>query len=64
MLMYKTIKMNLNLDQSFLPFDAPDSIDYKAFTFSGGEPHIKILTDLRGVDTVNISHRLNSFNDF
>jgi len=53
--------MYLNLDPHFLPFDAPNSIEFETFTFAGGEPHIKIKTDLSAVDEVTVSHRVNSF---
>nr|WP_305069927.1 hypothetical protein [Flavobacterium covae] len=32
----------LNLDNSFTPFGIQNQIEYQTFTFSGGEPHIKI----------------------
>lgn len=56
--------MILNLDKSFNPYSAQDEIDFEAFTFSGGEPHIKIKSCLKSVDEVSISHRIQSFNDF
>ncbi len=50
----------LHLDPSFAPYDK--SIDFESFTFTGGEPHIKILE--QGLeDAVTITHRINSFND-
>jgi len=54
--------MQLYLDSDFKPF-SEKSIDYKKFTFSGGEPHIVINEDLSEVDEINISHRIRSFND-
>jgi len=56
----------LNLSPDFDPFfQGSDTIEFKKFTFSGGEPHIKIdpyaIDNL--VDCVSISHRINSFND-
>jgi ribose-phosphate pyrophosphokinase len=56
--------MILNIDKSFNPFPNEELISFESFTFSGGEPHIKINTDLIGVEQVVISQRVNSFNDF
>jgi len=53
--------MILNLDQNFKPIDG-DEIQHETFTFSGGEPHIKIQQS-NEYDKVIITHRLNSFND-
>jgi ribose-phosphate pyrophosphokinase len=53
----------LNLDKTFNPFPESDSINFEAFTFAGGEPHIKIKADFDTAQPVMISHRLNSFND-
>lgn len=53
----------LNLDTNFNPFPESESIKFEAFTFSGGEPHIKIRPDFDTTKPVTISHRLNSFND-
>lgn len=55
--------MNLNLDPLFTPLGKTNSIEFQAFTFSGGEPHIKITSDLQFVSKVRVSHRINSFND-
>jgi ribose-phosphate pyrophosphokinase len=55
--------MILNLDQNFRPFTGQKEIDFKSFTFSGGEPHIKINPDFDVNQTITITHRLNSFND-
>lgn len=55
--------MNLNLDPLFAPLGTTNNIDFQAFTFSGGEPHIKILSDLHSVKKVTVTHRINSFND-
>ncbi len=55
--------MNLNLDPQFSPLGTQDSIDFQSFTFYGGEPHIKISSDLSQVKQVNVTHRINSFND-
>jgi ribose-phosphate pyrophosphokinase len=51
----------LNLDADFCPM-AGTAISYKSFTFSGGEPHIKIEPDFDVTETVTITHRLKSFN--
>lgn len=55
--------MNLNLDPAFAPLGSTNSIEFQAFTFYGGEPHLKIHSDLSKVAHVNITHRINSFND-
>jgi ribose-phosphate pyrophosphokinase len=55
--------MNLNLDPLFRPLGKTNSIEFQAFTFSGGEPHIKITSDLQFVSKVTVTHRINSFND-
>lgn len=55
--------MNLNLDPLFTPLGKENSIDFQSFTFSGGEPHLKITSDLQAVSEVTITHRINSFND-
>ncbi|TPN88936.1 ribose-phosphate diphosphokinase [Aquimarina algicola] len=50
----------LHLDSSFTPYNS--SINFEAFTFNGGEPHIKILDQNIG-NEITITHRINSFND-
>ena len=60
----KLRKMNLNLDNNFSPFTKGENIKIESFTFSGGEPHIKILSNLSNVKEVNVSHRIQSFQDF
>ncbi|MGX7667340.1 ribose-phosphate diphosphokinase [Flavobacterium pedocola] len=55
--------MILNLDPFFKPLDGQE-IDFQSFTFSGGEPHIKILSAIPSATEVTITHRVNSFNDF
>jgi len=55
--------MILNLDNSFNPYPKEKSILFENFTFSGGEPHIKILDDLNDTKEVTITHRIKSFND-
>lgn len=49
----------LHLDSDFTPFGT--SIDFESFTFSGGEPHIKIKEDVK--EAITITHRIQSFND-
>lgn len=55
--------MILNLDQNFKPYGTQDEITYDFFTFSGGEPHIKITSDLNDISKVIITQRIQSFND-
>lgn len=55
--------MNLNLDPLFTPLGKENSIAFQAFTFSGGEPHLKITSNLEAISEVSITHRINSFND-
>ncbi len=55
--------MNLNLDPNFLPYGNANQVAYQSFVFAGGEPHIKLLTDLGGVKELTISQRIGSFND-
>ena len=49
----------LHLDTDFTPFGK--SINFETFTFSGGEPHIKIKETVNGA--VTITQRITSFND-
>ena len=56
--------MYLNLDAQFQPFQSENNIQFDVFTFSGGEPHIKILTDVSNQTEVTITTRVQSFNDF
>ncbi|GAA3594351.1 ribose-phosphate diphosphokinase [Flavivirga amylovorans] len=56
--------MILNLDHNFRPFSDKKNIDFESFTFSGGEPHIKILTSINEDQNVTVTHRIQSFNDF
>ena len=55
--------MVLNLDNNFSPISEEKEISFESFTFSGGEPHIKITEDLTHVKEVTITHRIKSFND-
>jgi ribose-phosphate pyrophosphokinase len=54
--------MILNLDKNFKPKEG-DEIQFENFTFSGGEPHIKINPNFDIFKSITITHRLNSFND-
>jgi ribose-phosphate pyrophosphokinase len=54
--------MILNLDKNFKPLDG-EEIKFESFTFSGGEPHIKINPNFDKSKNITITHRLNSFND-
>ena len=54
--------MILNLSSNFKPIDG-DEIKFENFTFSGGEPHIKINPNFDISNPITITHRLNSFND-
>jgi ribose-phosphate pyrophosphokinase len=54
--------MILNLDPNFKPLEGSE-IEFESFTFSGGEPHIKIKPDFDISKAVIITHRLNSFDD-
>ena len=56
--------MYLNLDSQFAPFGKENSIEFQSFTFSGGEPHIKITSDLSNIKEVTVTARTKSFNDF
>ncbi|MCT4581612.1 MAG: ribose-phosphate diphosphokinase [Flavobacteriales bacterium] len=56
--------MILNLTKTFNPYPTKKEILFESFTFSGGEPHLKIQTDLTDVESVMITQRVNSFNDF
>lgn len=55
--------MILNLDKNFQPFPNKKAIHFEAFTFNGGEPHIRIQSDLREVEEVLVTQRIRSFND-
>ncbi len=56
--------MILNLDHNFNPYNNQEIIEFESFSFSGGEPHIKILTPISDSQNVTITHRIKSFNDF
>jgi len=55
--------MILNLDTNFKPYGSKNEIEYDYFTFSGGEPHIKITSNLDTVNKVTVTQRIQSFND-
>lgn len=55
--------MVLNLDKNFCPFGNQNEIQFQNFTFSGGEPHIKIESNFNVNQSVTITHRINSFKD-
>ena len=55
--------MILNLNKHFKPYGTKNEIEYDYFTFSGGEPHIKIITQFSDIEKVIITHRIQSFND-
>ncbi len=56
-----TQTMFLHLDQSFTFGPKEQYIAYESFVFSGGEPHIKITSDLNEVQRVIISIRIRNF---
>jgi len=51
----------LNLDNQFEPLGK--SIKFEHFTFTGGEPHIKIKETITANDEVTITTRIRQFND-
>ncbi|MCF6350419.1 MAG: ribose-phosphate diphosphokinase [Flavobacteriaceae bacterium] len=55
--------MILNLDKTFYPYPNKKAIAFETFTFSGGEPHLKIIDDLSTLREVTITQRATSFND-
>lgn len=52
----------LNLDPNFSPLEET-ALSYKAMTFYGGEPHIKIDGPVENETPVTITHRIKDFND-
>lgn len=54
--------MVLNLAPDFKPVTGAE-IAFESFTFSGGEPHIKLDPNFDISEGVIVTHRLNSFND-
>ena len=55
--------MVCNLDPDFAPFPEQLALSFEAFTFSGGEPHIKILSNLSEASSVTLTQRIRSFAD-
>jgi len=55
--------MYLHLDPSFTPFNSEHTIPFQTFTFSGGEPHIKLSVPILSKE-VYVTHRIASFYDF
>lgn len=55
--------MYLNLDANFTPYGTADALDFQHFTFSGGEPHFKLLEAVPSNTPVIITHRVRAFND-
>jgi len=53
----------LHLDKNFNPFPNSAQMEFESFTFSGGEPHIKIKSTIEPETRVTITHRIQSFND-
>jgi ribose-phosphate pyrophosphokinase len=56
--------MKLNLTSQFLPLGENNTVEFESFIFKGGEPHIKIHTDLSQTNEVTITSQIKSFNDF
>ena len=53
----------LHLDPGFRPYATLGVIPFEAFTFSGGEPHVKLGdSDLAGAH-VHVTHRAKTWND-
>lgn len=55
--------MYLNLDPNFAPYGTLTALDFDYFTFSGGEPHFRLLEKVPHNTPVVITHRVRSFND-
>ncbi|UKN00767.1 ribose-phosphate diphosphokinase [Paracrocinitomix mangrovi] len=55
--------MILNLTPNFEPL-GKGTIEFESFLFKGGEPHIKIKTDISEGEEVLITQRINSFHEF
>lgn len=55
----------VHLDPSFTPGPAAQQISFEAFLFAGGEPHIRFKpADLAPLESITITHRVQSFEDF
>lgn len=59
----KITQMILHLDNGFKLYNDEPEINFETFTFSGGEPHIKIKPNFDMNQQVLITHRIKSFND-
>lgn len=55
--------MILNLDPDFNPLENAAKISFESFIFPGGEPHIKITSDIPPGASITITHRARSFQD-
>lgn len=55
--------MILNLDTNFSPLGV-NTIEHTLFVFPGGEPHIRIQSNVTDVVEITITTRIQSFNDF
>ncbi|MNK29931.1 Ribose-phosphate pyrophosphokinase 2 [compost metagenome] len=53
----------INLDKNFSPLGTENAVQFQTFVFAGGEPHIKISGSFDPVSAVQLTHRINSFND-
>ncbi|QIL41050.1 ribose-phosphate pyrophosphokinase [Pedobacter sp. HDW13] len=53
----------INLDENFSPLGIENAVQFQSFVFAGGEPHIKISGSFDPASVVQITHRINSFND-
>lgn len=53
----------INLDKNFSPFGTENAVQFQSFVFAGGEPHIKISSNFDPASVVQLTHRINSFND-
>ncbi|MFK8057634.1 MAG: ribose-phosphate diphosphokinase [Saprospiraceae bacterium] len=54
--------LTLHLDPLFSPYPNLETVSFESFMFSGGEPHIKLLSSVEG-QAVHITHRACSWND-
>jgi len=53
----------INLDKNFSPLGTENAVQFQSFVFAGGEPHIKISGSFDPASVVQLTHRINSFND-
>lgn len=53
----------INLDKNFSPLGTENAVQFQSFVFAGGEPHIKISSSFDFTSVVQLTHRINSFND-